>query len=544
MVEVVEVLRAWLGGAGLRRAAERAGVDRKTARRYVEAARAAGLERGPEAEVGDELVAEVVSRVRPGRPAARGASWADLEARHGQIQEWVDGRPAERDEAGVVVEEARRPLSAVKIRELLARQGCAVPYRTVHRYLVERCGFRAPKATVRVDDGEPGEELQVDFGYMGMLLDPGTGRRRKVHALVLTACVSRFQYVRLSFSQTLADVVAGCEEAWAYFGGVFKVVVPDNLTPVVKDADPVNPVYQAGWLDYAQHCGFATDPARVKSPTDKPRVERQIQYVRGSMWDGEAFADLEDARRRCREWCDKANQRVHGTTRAVPAEEFARREAPGLLPVPEVYDPPVFADVKVHRDLHVQVCKALYSAPAHLVGRTLQARADSKLVRLYRRGQLVKVHPRQPPGGRRTDREDMPAEKTAYAMRDVDSLKRRAAEAGRNVGVYAERLLDSDLPWTRMRSVYRLLGLAERYGADAVDQACATSLELEVVAVGKIDAMCRKAVEARKPDLPAGGASGGRFARETGEFKMRGGVQLSLIRGGKDDEIEINKEML
>ena len=84
---------------------------------------------------------------------------------------------------------------------------------------------------------------------------------------------------------------------------------------------------------------------------------------------------------------------------------------------------------------------------------------------MFHRGQLVKTHPRQPPGGRCTDPVDLPAEKTGYAMRDLTRLIATAAGHGPNVGIYAERLLDHDLPWTRMRQVYRLLGLVKRYGA-------------------------------------------------------------------------------
>lgn len=77
-----------------------------------------------------------------------------------------------------------------------------------------------------------------------------------------------------------------------FFGGCFKVLVPDNLSPVVADADAVNPRFTVGWLDYAQHCGFATDPARVRSPKDKPRVERTVQYVRSNFFAGEEFGGV------------------------------------------------------------------------------------------------------------------------------------------------------------------------------------------------------------------------------------------------------------
>lgn len=532
VVEVREVLRAWLGGHGLRKAAERAGVDRKTARRYVAAAEAAGLSRDAGAgAVTDDLVGVVVEAVRPARPNGHGASWELLLEREGQITAWVKGDKDANQE----------PLSIVKIEQLLARQGVRVPYRTLHRFAAERCGFRAKNTTVRVVDGEPGVECQIDFAHMGYLTDPDTGRRRKVHALIFTAVVSRHMFVWLTYSQTLTAVIAGCEAAWGFFGGAFRVLIPDNLKPVVTDADPVNPTLSTGWLDYAQHVGFGTDPARVRSPQDKPRVERVVQYVRGNFWTGESFVDLVDAQARAVAWCaERAGMRIHGTTQARPAEAFAELEASCLLPVPEAYDQPVFTTVKVHRDFHVEVAKALYSVPEQYLGRHLDARADSELVKLYSRGRLVKTHPRQPPGGRSTDRADLPEEKAGYALRDLTKLIGVCAGHGPNVGIYAERLLDDPLPWTRMRSVYRLLGLVRRYGPDPVEAACERSLDLEVVSVSKIAAMLAKATERTQPVLPAtAGSPGGRFVRDPSEYappvSRDGGVQFTLILGGAED---------
>ena len=115
-------------------------------------------------------------------------------------------------------------MSVVKVHELLSRQGCVVPYRTLHRFAVERCDFRVKDTTVRVVDGEPGVELQIDFGHLGYLTGED-GRRRKVHALIFTACYSRHLFVWVTYSQTLAAVIAGCEAAWAFFGGVVKVLI-------------------------------------------------------------------------------------------------------------------------------------------------------------------------------------------------------------------------------------------------------------------------------------------------------------------------------
>ena len=538
MVEVREVLRAWLEGHGLRKVAERAGVDRKTARRYVDAAQDAGLSRDADAAaVSDELVGLVVEAVRPARPNGHGASWAALLDREGQIGAWVKGG------------NGHDPLSVVKIEELLARSGCVVPYRTLHRFAVERCGFRPKTTTVRVADGEPGVECQVDFAQMGYLLDPETGKRRKVHALILTAVVSRHMFVWLTHAQTLTAVLAGCEAAWSFFGGCFKVLIPDNLKPVVTNADAVNPQMSVGWLDYAQHCGFGTDPARVRSPQDKPRVERVVQYVRGNFWAGETFADLAQAQARAEAWCrERAGMRIHGSTARRPVEMFNELEADFLLPVPEPYDQPIFTRVKVHRDYHVEVAKALYSLPEQFLGSHLEARADSALVKLYSTGgpgagRLVKTHPRQPPGGRSTDRADLPEYRAGYALRDLTRLIAICAGHGENIGIYAERLLDDPLPWTRMRSVYRLLGLVRRYHPDPVETACQRSLDLDVVSVSKIASMLEKATEREQPVLPAtAGSPDGRFARDPSEFSGRGSVQLTLIPGGAGASLTADKE--
>ena len=517
VTEIREVLRGWLSGTGLRQVAARAGVDRKTARRYVQAAVEAGLARdGGLGQLTDELVGQVAQVVRPVRPGGHGLAWEQLEACRAEIEAQV-----------------KRGLSVVKIGVLLERRGIVVPYRTLHRFCVERCGFGRTAATVRVADGEPGIECQLDFGYLGLLADPVTGRQRKVHALIFTACYSRHMFVWLSFTQTLAALVAGCEAAWVFFGGVFKVLIPDNASAIVADADAVNPRLTAGWLDYAQHCGFATDAARVRSPKDKPKVERAVPYVRGNFFAGEHFAGLADAQARAVTWCQQvAGMRIHGTIQARPAEVFAEHEAGVLLPLPVPYDVPVLAKVKVHRDFHVEVGRALYSAPKEYLGCHLDARADSSLVKLFHRGVLVKTHPRQQPGRRVTDPADLPAEKTTYAMRDVASLAKTARRHGDAIGVYAERLLDTDLPWTKMRQVYRLLGLVRRYGPGPVDTACARALELDVVNVTKIASMLERATENTPPPPRPAAAATARFARDPAEYRPAG-TQLTLISGGE-----------
>ncbi len=507
--EVREVLRLWLRGEGLRSVERLAGVDRKTVRRYVNAAEALGLVRdGGEGQLCDVFMGSVVEAVRPHRSDGHGEGWRLLVAEHDRIEAWLkkDG------------------LTVVKVGELLTRQGVVVPERTLHRYADEVCdvGRGRRGTTVRVADGEPGDELQVDFGKMGRVPDPGTGRLRDCQALIFTPVVSRYSFVWLTHRQTIGDVIAGFEAAWAFYGGVFATVIPDNMKTIVERADATEPRLNQCFVEYAQARGFVVDPARVRSPQDKPRVERVVPFVRRSFFAGETFIDLADAQRRAEGWCrERAGMRAHGTIQARPAEVFRVEEQAVLRPAPTTpYDVPVYATAKVHRDHHIEVAKALYSVPGNLIGTRVDVRADRVLVRIYARGQLVKTHPRQAPGHRVTDAEDLPAERTAYALRDLDTLHRMAAGHGPAVGAFTGALLDHPLPWTKMRQVYALLGLVKKWGAERVDTACASALAHEAVNVGLVGRMLERATEGNGPAVPpsAGTVVAARFARDPGEF--------------------------
>jgi hypothetical protein len=167
VTEIREVLRAWLAGAGLRKAAEQAGVDRKTARRYVEAAVTAGLvgEGGPE-QLSDGLVGQVVQAVRPARPGGHGLGWEALAGRHDQIEAWV-----------------KSGLTVVKIDDLLRRSGTVVAYRTLHRYCAERCGYGAPRPSCVRNHGKG----QVTSARASDLVPPRRVRSHRGSILSRTA---------------------------------------------------------------------------------------------------------------------------------------------------------------------------------------------------------------------------------------------------------------------------------------------------------------------------------------------------------------------
>ena len=515
VVEVREVLRLWLRRVSLRGIARLSGIDRKTIRRYVAAARVAGLQRdGGEDQLTDALVGEVTHEVQSRGPGRHGASWMVCQDHRERLQAWLD-----------------EGLKLTKVRVLLERQtGESVPYRTLHRFAHSELGFRKARETVRVDDPEPGQEVQVDFGKMGWLRDEASGRRRIVWALIFTAVWSRHSFVCLSHRQRLEDVIAGFERAWQFFGGVFPVVIIDNMKSVVDRADPLKPFINEAFMEYAQARGFVIDTARVRHADDKPRVERAVPYVRDSFFAGEDFSSLTDAQSMAEHWClHEAGKRIHGTTCRRPLDAFSEQERGLLLELGEAtYDPPDWRDATVQRDRHVRFDYALYSAGSVDIGEKVKVRGDTRIVKVFHRGRLVRVHERQARGDRSTHPDDIPEGRAVYASRDTEALLNQATEAGEMVGRYAACLLDSPLPWTSMRHVYRLLGLVRKYGAGPVEMACGRALEIDVVDVTRICRMVEQAMEGSQPEKVAASPGGNlRFLRAPTEYQR-------TFQGGDD----------
>jgi len=511
MIDVKELIRRWAAGQSSRKIARDTGTDRGTVARYVAVAEEVGLARDREPTEGE--VHEVAQRVQA-RPLPNESAERQTVAAHKErIVEWLS---------------KKRPLRLTKIHTLLARDhGVEVSYDTLRRYAMAELGWHKRASTVRVDDPPAGQEAQVDFGKMGLLLDPTCGRQRVLWALIVTLSFSRYQFVWPSFAQTTEAVCEGLDHAWAFFAAMIRTIVPDNMSAIIKKSDPLTPTVVAAFLDYAQARGLFVDPARVRAPKDKPRVENQVAFVRESWFDGETFTDLDDARRSAESWCrDVAGARVHGTTRKVPREVFEAIEKATMLPPPTApFDVPLWVEeAKVHPDHHIQIAKALYSVPSTYLDKTVRARADKTSVKIYFGTELIKMHPRQRPGGRSTDASDYPVGKADYALRSVDALRARARGKGAHVGIYAERLLAGPLPWARMRAAYALLRLCDKYGVGRVEAVCQSALAFDVVDVARITRMLKTATKPASPERPDGKVvqlALPRFARAQEHFQTR-----------------------
>ena len=179
MTEAKEVLRLWLARTGKKRIAAQVGIDVKTVRRYARAALEQGLRQGETVPVlGDEVVAAVLQRVRGVPARERGEAWARCEQARAGIEQWL-----------------KDDVRLTKCQRLLRRQGVEIPYGTLYRFAVQELGFGGPDVTVPVADGEPGQELQLDTGWMTLLEPDESGTRRRFKAFIFTPNVSRYRFV-------------------------------------------------------------------------------------------------------------------------------------------------------------------------------------------------------------------------------------------------------------------------------------------------------------------------------------------------------------
>ena len=351
-------------------------------------------------------------------------------------------------------------------------------YASVWRF-VRQLETKTPEVTVRVEAGA-GEEAQVDFGSAGKLRDPRTGQLRQAWVFVMTLSFSRHQYVEFVFDQKVETWLRCHIRAFAFFGGVPERVVIDNLKAAITKACWENPQVQRAYRECAAHYGFLIAPCQVATPQHKGKVEQGgVHYVKRNFLAGREPDSLAELNRDGRRWTlEVAGQRIHGTTRKKPLEQFEQLEKAQLQPLPAApYEPGVWKQVKLHRDCHVVFEQSYYSAPHRLVGDRLWVRGGLKDVRIYtEQHALVAIHSRaSEPGERHTLLDHLPAEKVPGLLLSRPWCRKQAAAVGPATEQIVQALLDHR-PEDRLRSAGRLLRLAERCGADRLERACARAV--------------------------------------------------------------------
>jgi transposase len=393
-------------------------------------------------------------------------------------------------------------------------------YSAVRRYVH---GLRPaePEAVVRVHTA-PGEEAQVDFGSVGQLYDPASGRARPAYAFVATLSFSRHQYAELVFDQKIPTWIGLHRRAFDSWGGVPHRLVPDNLKAAVVRALVDEPVLGEAYRRLAQHYGFVISPTRPATPQHKGKVENGIHYLQRNFMAGQQFADIHTANQRLAVWVSEvAGTRRHGTTQRAPLALFREQEQALLAALPpEPFSLCEIKPVKVHPDCHVTIAGSFYSVPYGYIGQTLDAYVGERVVQLFRAAELVATHQRaHTPGTWRSQLEHYPADKAAYLERTPQRCRQIATHIGPATYNVVETLL-AERPLDRLRSVQAILRLEETVGPRRLEAACARATHFGDVRHRRIKEILNGALD-REP-LPEATLAASRhpfaFARRGADF--------------------------
>jgi transposase len=220
-------------------------------------------------------------------------------------------------------------LSAVRLFEEVRAAGYAGGITQLRDFVAHVRPRPEPEPVIRFETPS-GLQAQVDFAEFAF----PWGKR---HALLVVLGYSRLLWLRFYPRQTMATVIAGLEDAFAFFGGVPHELLFDQMKSVILEdqrPDGGKLLENAEFLRFAAHWGFRIRACRPYRAQTKGKVERPVGYVRGNFVYGRDFlgdADL-DAQRA--QWLEEtANARVHGTTGEVPRLRFERDERATLLPL-------------------------------------------------------------------------------------------------------------------------------------------------------------------------------------------------------------------
>jgi hypothetical protein len=219
-------------------------------------------------------------------------------------------------------------------------------------------------------------------------------------------------------------------------------------------------------------------PTKPYTPRHKGKVESSVKYVKRNALKGRVFAELAAENQFLLDWeTQTADQRIHGTTKQQVVRLFNEVERQTLLPLPAERFP-CFQEARraVHRDGHLEVDKAYYSAPPEYVGRRLWVRWNARLVRVFNdRWEQVAVHAKAEPGRFRTSPEHIPQEKISAVERGTDALLRQIAAIGPQTRQWAEATTQAR-GIEAVRVLVGLKHLAGKHPTAALEEACRVAL--------------------------------------------------------------------
>jgi transposase len=307
-----------------------------------------------------------------------------------------------------------------------------------------------------------GEQAQVDWGAFGKIT---SGKAvRALWAFVMVLSWSRQIFLRFYLSTAMPNFVRGHVDAFAFFQGVPRVLLYDNLKSAVLERTAHAIHFNDRLLALARHYRFEPRPVAVRRGNEKGRVERAIRFIRDSFFAGRSFRDVDDLNQQAEVWMvGVAGDRPLPEERTQRVRDAFAEEQPKLLPLPqEPFPSDEITHVEVGKTPYVRFDLNDYSVPHILVRKTLTVAASLRTLRILDGSETVATHQRC------WDR-DQQIEDQAHTQ-SAERLLSLAADRGANLG----------------NMTARLLALLDQVGPSDLDAAIADAIAAELPTVGAV----------------------------------------------------------
>lgn len=389
-----------------------------------------------------------------------------------------------------------KQLSVTRIHQDLQKQfGVECGYSTLRDY-VAKIRKSQPHAYM-VLHSLPGEEAQVDFGYIGTLKVNETPR--KAWVFVMSLSYSRYMYVAITLDQSVQTFIRCHTEAFRYFGGVPQTIKIDNLKAAIVETDFYEPIVQRTYAAFAEHYGFLPNPCRVYTPTDKGKVESNVKYVKENCFKGRDFKNLEDAKLFLLSWLkNTANCRLHGTTGKKPETLYKDTEKALLKELPrEDFLFSKSGTATVRTDCHIVHGGNYYSAPHAYIGMDVDVIEVNHLLKIYYAGKEIALHSlcENAKGEHVTDKNHYPSNKTITQEELLSSYREKMAVVGTGASAFLEAFKDTGMyQCHHYRSISGILALRKKHGDDAVNKACARACHYGNITYRAVKKICESAL--------------------------------------------------
>jgi transposase len=357
----------------------------------------------------------------------------------------------------------------------------------------------------------PGEKMFVDWA--GQRVEIHNAQDSSVsagHLFVAVLGASNKTYAEAFENEQLAAWIAAHCHAYAFFGGVARITVPDNLKTGVIRPCRYEPLLHRSYQEMAEHYGTVIIPARIKKPRDKAKVEVGVQIAERQILAAlrdQRFFNVGELNAAIRPLLAKLNdqpfQRLDGSRNSW----FEKLEKDQLLPLPTTpFELANWSKAKVNIDYHVAVEKHFYSAPHQLIHQQLDVRLTDQTVELFQHGKRVAAHLRSQLPGRFTTLEE---HRPKSHQRHLEWTPSRILEWVKTIGpdcaqVVEKIMADRPHPEQGFRSALGIIRLGKAVGHDRLEAACRRALHFGTCSYSSLKSILQNNLEGQplEPELP------------------------------------------